>query len=86
MKMKLLANLRLRLRNIVIWCKLEKTIELEKHFQSIFREYETISMFNGLYRIDVESFEKTVVTMLVQFGSIWLSLAQFCLVGSIFFV
>ena len=26
----------------------EKTIELEKHFQGIFREYETISRFNGM--------------------------------------
>ena len=41
----------------------EKTIALEKHFQSIFHDYETISRFNGLYRIDVESIEKIVVSM-----------------------
>ena len=61
--MKLLANLLLILKNIVIWCKLKKTIALEKHFQNIFREYEIDSRFNGLYCIDVESIEKPVVSM-----------------------
>ena len=43
-------------------CKLKKTIELEKQFQCIFREYETNSRFNGMYRIDVDGGDFFIIT------------------------